>query len=151
MDQGFHIDVDEVRRALDRADVIALFFPFMRKTLLLDTRRSRVDPPMVRVVGMVNSAEERIRSLQRLRPRFDRPEAIALIPWPGYVASIKSLRVWDLIVERLAAAGGQQCEVQLERCYRELVRLERAEFRRAILGKGYRTLWQRPAASRADD
>lgn len=143
MDQEFHIDVDEVRLTLDRAEVISLFFPYFRKTLLLDTRRSRVDPPMVRVVPMVASSKERVESLRRLRPRFERPESIALISWPRFVASVKTLGVWQMIVERLTRAGGPQCEVALERCYRELVRQERAEFRRAVTGEGYQTLWQR--------
>ena len=143
MDQEFHVDVDEVRRTLDRAEVITLFFPYFRKTLLLDTRHSQADPPLVRVVPMVASGEERLKSVQRMRPRFGRPESLALIAWPRYVSSVKELGVWQLIVERLVTAGGPACEVALERCYRELLREERAEFRRAVTGEGYRALWQR--------
>lgn len=143
MDQEFHIDVDEVRRTLDRAEVVALYFPYFRKTLLLDRRHSPADPPLARVVPMVNSAQERLESLRRLRPRFGRPESLALIPWPRSVASAKRLGVWQMVVERFVAAGGQQCEVVLERCYRQLLREERLEFRRAVAGEGYQTLWQR--------
>ena len=143
LDQEFHIDVDEVRQTLDRAEVVALYFPYFRQTLLLDTRGSSVDPPMAWVVPMVGSAQERLESLRALRPRLGRPDSLALIPWPRYVASVKKLGVWQMIVERLTAAGGVQPEVVLERCYRELVREERAELRRAISGNGYRTLWQR--------
>jgi hypothetical protein len=145
MDQEFHIDVDEVRHNLERSEVIALFFPYFRKTLLLDTRCSRVDPPMARVVPMVRSAEERVAELCRLRPRFDRPGSITLIPWPRYVASIKGLGVWQLIVDRLTAAGDPNSEVVLERCYRELLREERAESVRAVRGEGYETVWERDA------
>jgi hypothetical protein len=142
MDQEPHIDVDEVRRNLERSEVIALFFPHFRKTLLLDIRTSDVDPPMARVVPMVRSAEERVAEVCRLRPRFARPGSITLIPWPRYVASIKRLGVWQLVVDRLTGAGATGAEVVLERCYRELLREERAEYIRAVTGEGYQTLWQ---------
>ena len=142
MEQEYHVDVDEVRRTLDRADVVTLYFPYFRKTLLVDTRTSDVDPPRARVVEMVGSAGERVASLRRLRPRFDRPEALALIPWPRSVRSVKQLGVWQLLIDRMDAAGARGSDLMLERCYRELVREERAEYRRAVVGDGYRTVWQ---------
>lgn len=141
LEQEFHVDLDELRRNVDRAEVISLFFPYLRRTLLLDMRCTSVDPPLAQVVPMVASSEERVESLRRLRPRFDRPERMILIPWPRYVASVKALGVWQVMTERLTGAGGSACEVSMERCYRELLREERAEFRRAITGEGYRTLW----------
>jgi hypothetical protein len=144
MEQEYPVDLDELRRTIDRADVIALFFPYFHKTLLLDTRATRVDPPMARVVPMVRTAQERMEELRRLRPRFDRPRALALIGWPRSVASVKALGVWAALVERFAAAGSDGCEATLERCYRALVREERAELRRAVRGEGYRTVWHRP-------
>jgi hypothetical protein len=145
VDQESQIDVDEVRRNLDRSEVVALFFPQFQKTLLLDTRSSAADAPMACVVPMVRSAEERITELRRLRPRFDRPASITLIPWSRYVSSIKRLGVWQLVVERMTAAGDENAEVVLERCYRELLREERAEQHRAVVGEGYQTLWERTA------
>ncbi|MBI2761002.1 MAG: hypothetical protein HYX51_06210 [Chloroflexi bacterium] len=147
MDQDFHLDVDEVRRSIDAAEVIALYFPYFRKTLLLDTRSTRVDPPMARVVDMVRSAEERLETLRRLRPRFARPKAIILVPWPRFVSSVKQSGVWQIVVERLVSAGDPDAEVALERCYRELLREERAELRRAVTGDGYQTMWERTRKS----
>lgn len=152
MDQDTHLDLDEVRRAIEGADVIGLYFPYFRKTLLLDARSSDVDGPMVRVVPMVRSAAERLETLRRLRPRFGRPRGVTLIPWPRFVASTKQLGVWQLMLERLAGAGEANAEVVLERCYRELMREEQAEFRRAVTGDGYHTLWERrPGAIRERD
>jgi hypothetical protein len=143
MDQEHHIDVDEVRRNLERSEVIALFFPQFHKTLLLDTRSSANEPPLACVVPMVRSAEERVAELRRMRPQFGRPSSLTLIPWSRYVPSIKRLGVWQLFIDRLAAAGDENAELVLERCYRELLREERAEYLRAILGDGYQTLWER--------
>lgn len=149
MDQEFHIDVDEVRLNLNRSEVVALFFPTFHKTLLLDLRSNGSDPPMATVVPMVRSADERVAELQRLRPRFGRPKSISLIPWPRYVSSVKRLGVWQLVVDRLASAGASAAEVTLERCYRELLREERAESARAVTGDGYQTLWSRTQAFEA--
>ena len=143
MDGDMQIDVDEIRRNVNEYEVISLFFPYFRKTLLLDTRCSDADEPMVRVVPMVATPQERLESLERLRPRFGRPESMVLIPWPRFVASIKTLGIWQSVVDRLTVAGGPRFEVLLERCYRELLREERAELGRAITGEGYRALWQR--------
>lgn len=143
MDQEFHVDVEEVRRSVEAAEVISLYFPYFRKTLLIDSRVSDVDPPMVRVVEMVRSADERLKELRRLRPRFGRPKAITLIPWPRFVTSVKTQGVWQILLDRLTASGGPALGTALERCYRELLREERAELRRAITGEGYRALWER--------
>ncbi len=70
MDSDYQLDLSEVRRHLDHTQVVGFFFPFLRRTLLIDTRTSDVDGPLVIVTPMVNSVEERIRSLRRLRPRF---------------------------------------------------------------------------------
>lgn len=143
MDQEFQIDLDEARRTIERTEVIGLFFPIFRQTLLLDTRRGDVDAPMARVVPMVQSADERLRHLRQMRPRLGRPRSMALIPWPRRVASVKTTGIWQMIVDRLLAAGLADAEVTLERCYRELLRTEQTEFRNAVSGEGYRTVWSR--------
>lgn len=146
MEQDFSVDLDEVRQNFAAADVIALYFPLFRQTLLLDVRSSAVDPPLVRVVPMARSVEERVEAVRRLRPRLGRPDAIALLAWPRRVAGVKAAGVWQLLADRLAEAGMANAELVLERCYRELLGAERTEFSRAIRGEGYRTLWQRTPA-----
>ncbi|MER3419151.1 MAG: hypothetical protein C4290_00890 [Chloroflexota bacterium] len=143
MEQDFSLDLDDVRQNFEAADVIALYFPLLRCTLLVDTRSSVLDPPMAKVVPMVRSVKERVEAMHRLRPRFGPPEAIALLAWPRYVAGVKAAGVWQLLSDRLLAAGADNAELMLERCYRYLLGAERAEFQRAIRGEGYRTLWQR--------
>lgn len=143
MEQSFSYDLDEVRQHFEAAEVIALYFPLLRRTLLVDTRASALDPPLATVVPMVRSVEERVEAVRRLRPRFGRPEAIALLAWPRHVAGVKAAGIWQLLTDRLTAAGEDSAELVLERCYRHLLSAERAEFQRAIRGEGYRTLWQR--------
>lgn len=150
MDFEYRIDLGEVRRGIDAADVVALYFPMLRKTLLMDARASEIDGPLIKVVPMVSTPEERFRSLLRLRPRFPQPESITIIPWPKYVRSLLRLGVWDHIVRRFAELGAPEAVRQCDACFRELVELERAELRRAVTGEGYTTIWSARSEVEAD-
>lgn len=141
MDSDYRIDVSEVNRNIDAADVIALYFPLLRKTLLMDMRTNDVDGPMIRVVPMANTPEERFQSLKKMRPRFKKPDSITIIPWPKYVSSIMELGIWDHIVRRYAEIGTPVIVRRCEECYQELAKLEREEIRRAITGENYETMW----------
>lgn len=141
MDSDFRIDISEVQRAIDVGEITALYFPLLRKTLLMDTRTTGVDGPMIKVVPMASSPEERFRDLVRMRPRLPKPESINIVPWPKYVASLVRLEVWDHIVRRFLEIGPPEIVKRCEECLEELKRLEREELRRAITGENYETLW----------
>ncbi len=146
MDSDFRIDISEVSRSIDLGEVIALYFPLLRKTLLMDARSTGVDGPMIKVVPMASSPEERFRELIRMRPRFAKPESITLIPWPKYVASLVRLEVWDRIVRRFLEIGPPEIVRQCDDCLQELYRAEQEELRKAITGESYETLWDRSGA-----
>lgn len=141
MDSDFRIDIGEVHRAIDSGEIIALYFPLLRKTLLMDTRTSAVDGPMIKVVPMASSPEERFRELVRMRPRFPKPETINIIPWPKYTGSLVRTEVWDHIVRRFIELGPPNIVRQCEDCLQEIRDEEREEIRRAITGEGYETFW----------
>ncbi len=143
MDSDFRIDLAEVKRNLETAEVASLYFPFLRKALLIDSRRSDLDGPMIKVVPMVATPEERFRSLKQLRPRFPRPESITIIPWPKYVSSLLRLGVWDHIASRFAEAGNPELMRQVKACLEELLTSEREEIGRAIRGENFQDLWRR--------
>lgn len=141
MDTDYRIDVGEVKRSIDFGEVVALYFPLLRKTLLMDTRSSSLDAPMIKVVPMAASLEERARELHRLRPRFPKPERITIIPWPKYLHSLVEAGVYEHIVRRFVEIGPREIVRHCESCLRELQGLEREEIRRAIVGEDYETLW----------
>jgi hypothetical protein len=124
-----------------------MYFPLLRKTLLMDLRTSDVDGPMIRVVPMANTPEERFQSLMKMRPRFGKPDTITIIPWPKYVASIADLGIWDHVVRRFADTGSAEMVRQCDRCFAELVKLEREEVARAISGENYETIWGKPGVA----
>lgn len=143
MDSDYTLDLDEVRRHLRDTQVIGVFFPFLRRTLLLDTRTSSVDGPAVMVTPMVRSMDERVRSLQKLRPRFPKPDSMALIAWPRMAGALTRLGVWSLIEDRMVELGGEPLRTRCRESLDDLLRAERLQVRNAISGEGYETLWQR--------
>lgn len=149
MDSDFRFDVGEVNRSIDSAEVIALYFPLLRKTLLMDFRTNDVDGALIKVVPMANTPEERFQSLLKMRPRFGRPESITIIPWVKYAHSLIDMGIWEHVVRRLADTGSVEAVRESERSYQELERLERRELRRALTGENYETLWGKPGVAEA--
>jgi hypothetical protein len=128
---------------LETGEVLCVYFPLLRKTLLIDTRYDVEDQPLVKLVPMVNSVEERFRSLRRLRPRFPRPESIVVIPWPKYVDSLVRLGLWDVLIRRFASLGQLEAVRTCQEVIRELRALERQELYSAIKGsEQYHSLWE---------
>ena len=105
LDGGFELDIEAVRENIAEAEVVTLYFPFLRKTLLVDTRSTERLGPMVRLVPMARSTAERFESLQRLRPELPKPESITMIPWGRRVASLRAAGVWDRLLARLSESG----------------------------------------------
>ena len=141
MDSDYRIDFAEVYRAIDHGEIIALFFPLLRKTLLMDTRTTPLDGPLIKVVPMASSAEERYRELVRMRPRLPKPESVNIVPWPKFVESLARTGVWDRIVRRYIDIGPPDVVKQCELSLGELREFEREEIRNAITGENYETLW----------
>ena len=101
---GFEIDIDAVNRNVSEAEVLSLYFPRLRKTLLLDTRTAAGVGPLIAVVDMVDNASQRLLSLRKLRPQFPRPQSITLIPWVLRAGSLRQTGVWERLIERLVEA-----------------------------------------------
>ncbi len=98
MDDEFVFNLDEVMSNIDDAEVMSLFFPTFRKAVVIDTRSDDGEGPMVRILPMAASPQERLRTIRRLRPTLPRLRTLTLIPWPRYVESLVGLGVWDRIV-----------------------------------------------------
>lgn len=143
MDGDFRIDLDDLLKNVNAAEVISIYFPVLRKTILVDTRFTTEDPPMVRIVPMAGSLEERQRSLRRLRPQFPRPKSITVVPWPKYVGSLVQLGVWDKLLERFAFSGHKEAIQACNDVLKEVHKLEMDELGAVISGENYHTVWAR--------
>lgn len=144
MENNFGLDLDDIFNVIDSGEVILVRFQLVEQRLLVDTRRSAVEGPMIVLVPRVGSSEERFRSLKRLRPRFAVPERIMSFQWPRQIRSLHTSGVWERICRRLVEVGGDEMASRCDQVYAELERLEREETIAAIRGgEGYETVWER--------
>lgn len=143
MDSEFPLDYADVIKTIRSAEVITIRFVAVPQRLLIDSRYSEVDPPLVKIVPRVTNARERFRSLKQLRPRFRMPQKISAIWWPKFVDGLVEHGVWGAVVQRIEDAGFPEAAQECERVLNELRDLERREVRNAILGDGYQALWER--------
>lgn len=146
-DGGFDVDLEIVNRNIDEAEVVTVYFPLLQKTLVIDTRTqsggsSDAMDPLVCVAQMVGSSAERFAWLERVRPGFARPGSITMIPWLRRVGSLQDTGVWAHVVTRIDGSS-PHAATEAARCLRQLQALEREEFRFALTGMHYRTLWGR--------
>jgi hypothetical protein len=141
MEGNFLFDIDEVLKNVQDAEVMSIFFPSFRRSLIIDTRTNEDDGPMVRLMPMASSPQDRVRSIRRLRPGFPRLQNLTLIPWQRYVDSLVNLGVWEKIVSRIEATGDESAIQACEDVLIELRRLEREEMVSAISGENYQTVW----------
>lgn len=144
MDPDFGVDIEEMGRVFDTADVIVVRFHVIPERLLLDMRGSSYDLPLIRLVPPVSSAEERYRYLQRERPRMPLPDQITVVGWPRYVQVMRDTGLWRHIEDRLGREGGQAMQRACDEAFEQVRSAERAEVAAAIRGgEGYEALWER--------
>lgn len=140
----YGLDLDEVTRVIDSAEVLVVRFAILDKRLLIDTRTDEHDGPLIAVVPRAQSVEDRFKSLKKLRPRFPLPERIMSFMWPRHIETMKNAGVWDKIESRLISLGGEGMVDQCRNVYRDLAHQERLEVLSAIRGgEGYQSLWER--------
>ncbi len=141
MDGDFELDVNGIQRAVMDAEVLSVLFVVMRKVLLVDTRFSPEDPPLVCVVSQVGSLDDRYRSIRRMRPQFPRPRKLVVIPWSRYVSGFVDSGAVTWIRYRLEQSGYTEPLRALNRAVQDLRRMEQMEFAAAIRGERYHTIW----------
>ena len=146
----FGIDLDEVRRVIDGADVLVVRLSITDRRLLVDARTNEEFGPMIKVVEPVNSAQERFRNVKILRPRFRVPQSIMTFHWPRHARALAESGIWDHVARRIVALGWPETSAQCDEAYRELLVSERRVEIEAIQGsERFQTLW--PATVNADE
>ncbi len=141
MDADSEDDLQDIIENIDKAEVMSLFFPTFRRAVVIDTRSNEKEGPMVRIMPMAASPQERMRTIRRLRPGFPRVRNIILIPWLRYVDSLVELGVWERIVNRFVASGHSEVASACDSILQELRQLEKAELIAVVRGDNYQSIW----------
>jgi endonuclease V-like protein UPF0215 family len=140
----FGLDIEEVTKVIESADVLVVRFAIVDKRLLIDTRTNEQEGPFIAVVPKAGSIEERFKALKRLRPRFSLPEKIMSFMWPRHMETFRNSGLWSHIEQRLVALGGDDLTNRCSEVFEELIREEKLEVLAAIRGgEGYQSLWER--------
>lgn len=135
--------MNQMFAAIAEADVISIFFPLLRRALVVDVRHDELAAPMIRVMSQVNSMEERIMSIEGERPGLGKIRSILGVPWLKSVRGLDEGGVIDSLVQRLAEAGmpPETARTHLRKAVNSLWGIERLAFVSLIRGEGYKTLW----------
>jgi len=135
--------LSDVLSGISESEIITLFFPLLRRALVIDTRQNEQAGQMIKVMPQVSSMEERIATIEKARPEFGRVQSILGVPWMKSVRNLREQGVADRLVERLSQSGMPRptAEKMIERAIEQLWRLERIHFERMIRGEGYATIW----------
>jgi len=141
IDGDFELDVNEILAELSEAEVISIFFPIFRKSLVIDLRSLEFSGPMIQIMHMVSSPQERLRAIRRARPGFPRRPNLAIFPWPRNVNSLVSEGIWEQLTKMLSDAGHQNSQESTDKALEDLNRLQKAELARVIIGENYHTIW----------
>ncbi|MEX0781139.1 MAG: hypothetical protein WED87_05215 [Dehalococcoidia bacterium] len=147
MSDEFGVDLDEVFKVIDSADVLVVRFDVLQKRLLVDFRTKPGVGPLVALVAPAESVEDRFRSIKQMRPEFAFPERVMSFQWPRSMRVLLGSGVWQRIVDRMSLLGGDEAIDQCGRAMEQLETEERYEVGRAIRGADhYQTLWERQRA-----
>jgi hypothetical protein len=139
------VDLDEVRRVIENADVFTIGFRTFPDRLIVDTRSQGEIPPMIRVVEPVATVEERFHWLGRERPAFAVPERFTFFVWPHSIRFFEESGLGDIVRQRVYSVDSD-CGPQMAESMIQLIRLERRAELDAITGHNYHTLWERTPA-----
>ncbi|KKL62068.1 hypothetical protein LCGC14_2188920, partial [marine sediment metagenome] len=104
----YGLDLDEIARVIDSAEVLVIRFAILDRRLLVDTRTSETEGPLIAVVPKANSVEERFKHLKKMRPRLPLPDKIMSFMWPRQMETFRASGLWDKIEGRMVSLGGEQ-------------------------------------------
>jgi hypothetical protein len=145
MSDEFGVDIDEVFKVIDTAEVLIVRFHIIDKRLMVDFRTKSGVAPFIEIVNKAESVEDRFRSIKKLRPQFPFPEKVMSFHWPRSMPVMLASGVWQHLADRLGAMGGDDTTEQCGLVLDQLILEERREVAGAISGaKHYQTLWERP-------
>jgi hypothetical protein len=135
--------LSQVLSGISEAEIITIFFPLLRRALVIDTRHDQETTQWVQVMPQVSSMEERISVIERRRPQFGKVRSILGIPWIKSVGTLREQGVTHRLVERLTDAGmpHHKAKAAVHDAVYELARVEHKAFVSLIKGEGYQTLW----------
>lgn len=146
-EKGLEVDVEAVHDLLRRADVLAIGFTLFPERLLIDTRTSDEEGPLVAIVAPVATVQERYLWLGKHRGNFGAPEAFSFFTWPHTVRGMRERDILGPLRSRLSAVSNDGGHM-LDQALAKLAGLEQNAIREAINGgESWRAVWEKSPAA----
>lgn len=136
--------LSQVLSGIAEAEIITIFFPLLRRALVVDTRHDEKGMGhMVGVLPQVGSMEERIAVIEGMRPQFGKVRSILGIPWLKSINSLREHGVVERLVNRLSSSEmtTPMAQEMVRGAVTQLAKVEHLAFIALIRGEGYQTLW----------
>lgn len=141
-ENGTAIDLGDVARVIDAAEVVVIGFPFCAERLLLDLRPDGLSGPLIQLVEPVDSASERTAWLNGRRPGLGAPAQIIFFLWPHSLAFLRESDALARVCERVRRDQGVDVTDDIESALASVRAREVAHAAAAITGaEGFETLW----------
>ena len=140
-ENGLMVNLGEVEKVVDECDVFTVVFHMFPERLLVDTRFTAEEGPLVALVEPVASVEERFYWLGRERPRFGPPERFMFFPWPHSIVFLEQCGIADHIRRRCQASGRAEAVAMFEKVMADLKEKEQQVTLAAIKGENFHTIW----------
>jgi len=145
-ENGLLVNLAEVEKVVDLCDVFTIIFRVFPERLLVDSRTSPQEGPLVAVVEPVATVEERYHWLGRKRPSFGPPERFMFFLWPHSIDFLEQCGVVARIGRRCEASGRPEALSMFDRALAELREKEWWATLAAISGENYHAVWPRKRA-----
>ena len=128
--------ITQVLSTIDEADVLTIFFPNLSKELVVDTRASKQTDALIRILNQANTMEERMRAVEKMRPRLGPVKSIAGIPWTKSIRTLQETDVLGRLERRLINSGFScdQAQLTCEDVFKNLLKVEHAQWTEVIIG-----------------
>ena len=134
-------NLEDANRTILSSKLVSIFFPFLGKSVIVDSRINNTDGPVIFLTEMVKTPEERMASLMQIRPNFPKIEEIVLIPWVRYVMTLESSGIWENIVNKLEKLGHENIHSNADEILKSIIELEKKYLMAVIEGPYWETLW----------
>ena len=145
-ENGLLVNLAEVEKVVDLCDVFTIMFRMFPERLLVDSRTSPQEGPLVGLVEPVANVEERFHWLGRKRPSFGPPERFMFFLWPHSIVFLEQCGIAARIRRRCEATDRPEAVAMFDKVMAELREKERQATLAAIRGEDYHTIW--PAGKR---
>ena len=141
MDENFVSDIDELMQIIKDSDLLILHFPTLAKALVVDPRFNDSSAPILRLLPVATPSAHLVKSYRRFRSGFPKIKKMSLIPWFGFVQSLKSSGVWEKIEQRCLEGNFPNTKSELDGIITSLETLQATELENAIASEKYHTIW----------